>query len=209
MLFAGAGGLAAQLFEELVLIKDEEIIFWTEVQTKYNFIANKFKMLRTDSELREYFFNVSKKFVLCIGSVENRKRISERIQMLGGIPETYISSDSIISRYIHIGKGCLVLSRVEIEAGTDIGENCLINKTANVGHGCIIGSNCELAPGVILLGEVEIGNDTYVGTRSVILPKVRIGKNVVIAAGSVVKKSVPDNAVVSSEFASVKFFRKV
>ena len=55
---------------------------------------------------------------------------------------------------------------------------------------------------------MELGENTYVGARAIILPKVKVGKNAVIAAGSVVKKNVPDYAVVAGEFASIKFYKK-
>lgn len=208
MIIAGAGGLAAQLFDDLVAINAQDVIFWSEVPTKYHFIQERFPIIKSDKEITDYFNTVSKSFLLCISSIENRKILSEKFKNLGGKSTSFISPNSIISKYITVGNGSLIMSRVEIEAGVIIGEQCLINKTANVGHGCVIGSNCEVAPGVILTGEVELGDNTYVGARAIILPKVKIGKNVVIAAGSVVKKNVPDYAVVAGEFASIKFYKK-
>ena len=209
MIIAGAGGLAAQLFDDLVYINAQNVVFWSEIDTKYAFIQERFPIIKSDEEIIEYFDSVSKSFLLCVSSIENRKLLSEKFTRLGGKPTSFISPNSIISKYITVGQGSLIMSRVEIEAGVVIGEQCLINKTANVGHGCIIGANCEVAPGVILTGEVELGDNTYVGARAIILPKVKIGKNVIIAAGSVVKKNVPDNALVAGEFARIKLFRKV
>jgi sugar O-acyltransferase (sialic acid O-acetyltransferase NeuD family) len=208
MIIAGAGGLAAQLFDDLIAIKAQDIVFWSEVKTKYDFISEHFPIIKSDEEILEHFENVSKSFLLCVSSIDSRKLLSEKFKKLGGKSTSYISPNSIVNRYITVGKGTLIMSRVEIEAGVQIGEECLINKTANVGHGCIIGSNCEIAPGVILTGEVVLGDDTYVGARAIILPKVKVGRNVVIAAGSVVKKNIPDNALVAGEFAKVKLLRK-
>ena len=208
MLIAGAGGLATQLLDDLLSTQTEEIVFWSETETKYTFLKEKFRILRTDEDVTDYFNTRGRAYINCIGSIENRQLITERFRLLGGEASTYISPNSIISPYITVGAGTLILSRVEIEPGVVIGDNCLVNKTANIGHGCIIGSNCEIAPGVILTGEVEMGSNSYIGTRAVILPKVVIGQNAVVTAGSVVKKNVPDNAVVSCEFASVKYFRK-
>ena len=209
MIIAGAGGLAAQLFDDLVAINAQDVIFWSEIETKYGFIKQRFPMIKSDEEITDYFNTVSKSFLLCVSSIENRKLLSEKFKQLGGKATSFISPNSIISQYITVGQGSLIMSRVEIEAGVTIGEECLINKTANVGHGCTIGPNCEIAPGVILTGEVELGENTYVGARAIILPKVKVGKNVVIAAGSVVKKNIPDNALVAGEFAKIKLYRKV
>jgi sugar O-acyltransferase (sialic acid O-acetyltransferase NeuD family) len=207
MLIVGAGGLAAQLFEDLIAIKAQDIVFWSEVETRYGFIEEKFKIVRSDEEVLDYFNSISKSFILCIGSIEGRKIIGDKFKKLGGRLTSFISHNSIISQYITVGAGSIILSRVEIEAGVVIGEECLINKTANIGHGCILGANCQISPGVILAGEVELGENTYVGTRAIVLPKVKVGKNVTISAGSVVKKNIPDNAVVTGEFAKIKFYR--
>jgi len=208
MLIIGAGGLAAQLFGDLLSQNAQDVVFWSEVETKYGFIKDKYPIINSDEEVFNYFNTVSKSFVICVGSIDDRKILLERFKKMGGRATSYISPNSIISPYITVGSGSIILSRVEIEPGVNIGENCLINKTANIGHGCTIGSDCEIAPGVIITGEVLVGENSYIGTRAVILPKVKIGKNAVIAAGSIVKKDVPDNAVVSGEFASVKFYKK-
>jgi sugar O-acyltransferase (sialic acid O-acetyltransferase NeuD family) len=208
MLIVGAGGLVAQMYEDLVASSQAGIKLWSEIETKYVFLKERFDILKTDDEVANYFKHVSDEFVIAIGGVENRKKLKERFTSLGGNMVPYISKRTIISPYARFGKGTLVLSRVEVEADAIIGDNCLLNKTAEIGHGCIIGNNCEITPGVILTGEVMLGNDCSIGVRSVILPKVKIGNNVTIAPGSFVKKDIPDNAVVAGEFATVKFFKK-
>lgn len=208
MLIVGAGGLAAQMFEDLMSLKNEKIFIWSETETNYTFLKENFRFINTDQAVAEYFSTISRSFILCIGGVENRKNLLQRFTALGGEVASFISPRSTISSYASIKKGSLVLSRVEIEANVVIGKNCLINKTANIGHGCIIGNNCEITPGVILTGEVEIDDDTSIGTGTIILPKVRIGRNVTIAAGSLIKKDIPDNAVVSSDFSTIKFYKK-
>jgi sugar O-acyltransferase (sialic acid O-acetyltransferase NeuD family) len=209
MLIIGTGGLAAQMFDDLVALKDEKIMFWSEADTEYFFIPAKFKVIKTDEAVVEYFNTVSNKFISAVGGVENRKKILAKFTNLGGEITSFISPGALISPFAtSIGKGTVILSRVEIESHVSIGENCLINKTANVGHGSVIGNNCEITPAVILLGQVEIGDDSYIGARATILPKVKIGKNVSVAAGSIVKKNVQDNALISGEFASVKLIKK-
>ena len=209
MLFVGAGGLSAQLYEDFISTEHTDVTFWSEYETKYAFLKEKFSFIKNDSEVVEYFKKNGEGFVVCIGGVENRRALLKRFEALGGVPKTYISARSTISPFSQIGNGTLILSRVEVEANVEIGENCLLNKTSNIAHGSIIGNNCEIAPGVILLGEVTIGNDCSIGTGCVVLPKVKIGNNVTLSAGSYVKKNVPDNAVVAGTFATVKFFRKV
>lgn len=51
---------------------------------------------------------------------------------------------------------------------------------------------------------VKIGRFTWIGGGSIILPGVTIGENVVIGAGSMVKESIPDNAIACGNPCQVK-----
>lgn len=45
--------------------------------------------------------------------------------------------------------------------------------------------------------KVELGDDIFIGANCIILPGTTIGSHVIIGAGTVVRGSIPDNAVVS------------
>jgi sugar O-acyltransferase (sialic acid O-acetyltransferase NeuD family) len=204
MLIVGAGGMATQIFTDLVYMNLQHVAFWSEQETKYGYIEQKFPVYRTDEQVRNHFAEHSKSFILCVGSGPGRRALEEKFTALGGNLTTYISPIASVSEYdTHIGQGTIVMSHVIIEPAVHIGKACIFNKTSNVGHGCIIGDYTELAPGVILTGEVEIGENCLVGTRVVVLPKVRIGANSVIAAGAVVRKDVPENSLVAGEPAKI------
>ena len=204
MLIVGAGGMATQIFTDLVKMNLQDIVFWSEAETKYQFIKEKFPVLKSDEEVAEYFNTTSRSFILCIGSSPHRRKIAEKFKALGGNIVSYISPYSEVSPYdTSIGTGTIILSHVIIEPGVHIGQECILNKTSNVGHGCLIKSFCELAPGVMLTGDVEVGENCFIGSGAIILPGVKIGSNSVIAAGSVVRKNIPENSLVSGEFAKV------
>ncbi|MBC7903016.1 MAG: NeuD/PglB/VioB family sugar acetyltransferase, partial [Gemmatimonadaceae bacterium] len=211
MIIVGAGGLATQLMEDLIELKWENTVFWTEVETRYPFIADHFPIISTDQEVLEHFKNVSPEFILCVGKdkSDGRIKLADRFRALGGIHVSYISPFSKISPYgTSFGAGTMVLNMVNIEPGVKVGLACLINKTANIGHGCIIGDHCELGPAVILTGEVEVGDNSFIGTGAIIHPKIKIGRNVSVSAGAVVTKHIADNAVVFGVPAQVKYFKK-
>jgi UDP-perosamine 4-acetyltransferase len=204
MLIVGAGGMATQIFPDLVFMNLQDIAFWSETNTRYTFIGEKYPILQTDNEVTRFFQSTSRSYLLCVGSGPHRRGLEEKFNALGGNLVTYVSPLSTVSPYgSELGTGTIVMSHVIIEPGVRTGRACIFNKTSNVGHGCSIGAYTELAPGVILTGEVSIGDNCYVGTRAIILPGVSIGHNSVIAAGSVVRKDVPDNALVAGEFAKV------
>ena len=209
MLFIGAGGLAAQIFEDILLMKLQKVVFWSEIETDNIFVKENFRIISTDDEVIEHFNTISKDFVLCIGDVNHRKKLAERFIKLGGNPVSFISPKSTCSPYVKsIGKGSLILGDVSIEPGVIVGEFCLLNRYAIFGHGCNIGSYSTIGPRVSVCGNVDIGENCLIGIGTVIIEKIRIGNNVIIAAGAAVTKNIPDNAVVEGVPARIRFYRK-
>ena len=207
MLVVGCGGLATQLFDDLVELRLPDINFWSEVAVRYPFIGELYPILKSDAEVRDYFSRVSNKFLICVGGkTEVRRQLRLRFEQLGGVATSYVSPFSRISPYsTSLGEGTLVLNQVNIEPQVRLGACCLVNKTANIGHGVTMGDFCEVGPGVIITGEVAFGSDCYVGTGAIIHPKLKIGHHVTIAAGAVVTKSVPDHSLVAGAAADIKY----
>lgn len=209
MLIVGAGGLAGQLFEDLVASNMQNVVFWSETGSRFDFIREKFKVITTDEEVKEYFNTVTKSFILCVGDVATRKKVSERFKNLGGKITTFITPFCDISKYgVTIGEGSMVLNKVNMESGVTVGKECLINKRSYYGHECIIRDHCEIGPTAIISAEAEIGEGTLVGIGAIILPRVKIGKNCLVQAGAVVTKNFGDNSVISGVPAELRFHKK-
>lgn len=211
MIVVGAGGLATQLVEDLIEMKMTDVVFWSERELRYPFIADFFPILRSDAEVIAHFNKVSASFVLCIGNDQlgSRKALSDRFKALGGTIATFLSPYAHISKHgTRFGAGTIVLNGAHIEPGVTIGDECIINKIAKIGHGSVIGSYCEIAPDAMLAGEVVVGENTQIGVCAIVLPKVKIGNNVSVGAGAVVTKDVPDNVIVAGIPAEIKNIKK-
>lgn len=209
MLVVGAGGLAAQLFDDLVASNAQDVVFWSETETKFSFIKERYKLIGTDQEVTDYLENISRSFILCVGDVQNRKNMAKKFKELGGRITTFITPFCDISPYgTSIGNGTLVLNKVNMEAGVTIGEECLINKRSYYGHECTVKSYCEIGPTAIISAECEIGEGCLIGIGAIILPRVKIGNNVIVAAGAVVTKNIQDNAVVAGVPAKLRYLKK-
>lgn len=210
MLFVGAGGLAAQFFEDLLASNLQDVVFWSGVDTSNEFIKERFPIISTDEEVKNYFKNVSRSFVMCVGEISHRKRLTEMFVGLGGVQSSFITPFCRISPFVKkIGSCNMILNDAELEPGVVIGDYNLLNKKSKYGHGCVIGNNCEIGPMAVISAYAEIGDDTLVGINALILPRMKVGKNCIIAAGSVVTKNIPDNAVVSGVPGVVRFFKKI
>ena len=208
MLFAGAGGLAAQLFDDIESMNLKDIAFWSETESANTFITEKYQVLKTDQEVAHYFNTMTKKFVICMGERAHRKTMMVKFLELGGEPGTFVSPFGNHSKYIReIGAGTIILRDVDIEPDVSIGEGCLINKQSNFGHGCKVGNYCDIGPMVTVSAESSVGENCMIGMGSIIIPRVKIGNGVIISAGSVVTKNLPDHAVVSGVPAKLRFKR--
>ena len=58
-----------------------------------------------------------------------------------------------------------------------------------------------------LKSKISIGNDVWIGAGAIILKGVEIGDHSIVAAGSVVTKSIPENAIVAGNPATIIKYR--
>lgn len=131
------------------------------------------------NQRRYHLKNVSKKFMVALGSD--------------------ISRDLVAGAYSWIGPGSSIYPKVKIGK-----LSLLANEVAIIG-----GDHCYKKVGIpmVFAGRDElkhtiIGDDVWVGARSIIMTGVKIGNGAIVAAGSIVTKDVEPYTIVGGVPAS-------
>ena len=198
MLIVGAKGFAKEVLEVLHQNNQtENVVFFDDVNPDIgDFLFGKFKILKSELDVKSYFATVDKNFTIGIGNPILRYKLYLQFETWGGVFTSTISPKALIGTYeIAILQGCNILSGVTISNTNEVGKGCLIYYDSVITHDCIIGNFVEISPKVAVLGRCQIGSFSHLGTNSTILPNIKIGKNVIVGAGSVVTKDLPDNCV--------------
>jgi acetyltransferase-like isoleucine patch superfamily enzyme len=158
-----------------------------------------------------YYFYVSRQRFVLKSSITIGKRFSI---------QTDLTDTSIL-----INDHCHLKKNFNIALGDGgkltIGKNCFFNNNCSIScrSKISIGDNNQFGEMVLLydhnhvyvnreefisaqgytVGDITIGNNCWIGSHVVILKNVTIGDNVVIGAGCVIYKSIPSNAVVTTQ----------
>lgn len=188
MIIAGAGGHAAEVYNEIVKAGyiNQKISFFDEVNLSLNEIFG-----------RSVYHNLSDilsldVFVPGTGNPLLRKKLYHLFLDAGHIPVNVVSPTADLSRLeVVLGNGLNIMHQVYIGPRVSIGNGTLINSRTNVHHDTVVGKFCEICPGVHISGGCTIGHEVFIGTGAVILPGITLGDGAVIGAGAVVTKDIP------------------
>ena len=138
--------------------------------------------------------------IIGIANVNERKKISKKIQKDNINFFSLYSKQSIIFNKLDIGTGACISPFVTITSNVKIGRFFHANLYSYVEHDCEIGDFVTFGPGVKCNGNIIIEDNCYIGSGAIIkngkpMNKLIIGKNSVIGAGAVVTKNVPKNSI--------------
>lgn len=142
----------------------------------------------------DFFSNHNKEieYILGIGDNHTREKIYNLIRQNNKEILTLISSSSIISNSVKMGKGVFINKNVIVNALVTIGNNVILNTGCIIEHECKIGDSSHIAPGAVIAGGVSVGERSLVGANAFIKQGVNIGRDVIIGAGTVVLQNIPD-----------------
>ena len=200
MLIIGAKGFAKQLLDVLDQLNiSEPLVFYDDISPDNSgLLYNKFKIISSVEDAKQYFRNVSPKYIIGIGNPVLRSQMASKFNSIGGRITTVISPYARISKYdCRIADGVCVLPHCVIEPSVSIGYGSLINLNCIITHDTTLGKFCELSPSVTISGGCVIGDLVFIGAGAIVLPKIKIGNNVIIGAGAVVTKNVADNEIIA------------
>lgn len=147
----------------------------------------------------EDFFNLSENYhgvIVGIGNNAIRLSLTKQLDELG-LPLVSLSHPSaVISSFVTIGKGVVIMPNVVINIGSSIGDACILNSNCSVDHDCQLAEGVHISPGALLAGGVKVGAASWIGIGASVRQYLTIGGNTIVGAGAVVVKDVNDDVTV-------------
>lgn len=133
-----------------------------------------------------------------------------RSRRVAGAAGWQIRNERLIARLrrrgVTIGAGCVILTdQFSLEPYlVEIGDRVAVSGgTMFLTHDGAAWLLRRRRPDAQHFGRITVGDDTYIGQNCIILPGTRIGSHCIVGAGSVVRGTIPDNAVAMGNPATV------
>lgn len=130
-----------------------------------------------------------------IGNNSTRKKIYEKLEIIGANIPVLIHPNAVIGNQVDIGAGTVVMAGAIINSCTKLGKGCIINTGSTIDHDNNISDFVHISPGVHLAGTVKIGQESWLGIGSVVSNNVKITNSCIIGAGGVVVMDITESGV--------------
>lgn len=135
-------------------------------------------------------------YVICaIGSSTTRKNVIKKIDKMNGNVQfaTIIDPSVQMSKYVDIGKGCIICANTILTTNIKIGDFCTVNLSCTIGHDSVLEDYVTVYPSVNISGNTHYGKLVELGTGTQIIQGKKVGSGTIVGAGSVVVKDLPEN----------------
>ncbi len=125
------------------------------------------------------------RFLLAIGDVIHRKRITLSLKSRGATFISLIHPTAVVAKSARLGEGCVLYPHAVVMNAAQLGDFVLLNLHASAGHDTQIGRFCNLCPYATMNGFAILEEGVFLGTHSCVLPGCRVGSGSKVSAGSV------------------------
>ena len=195
LIIIGAGGFGREMH---TLLGD---VFTSETHRFKGFLADRTNPRETKlgpilATPEAYQPTATDRFLLAIGDMEPRHRISESLAQRGGLFVSYIHPTAFIARTATIGRGAVIYPYATVSNEAQLDDHVHLNYYASVGHNAKVGCCCLLAPYATLNGFSILEEDVYVSTHATVVVGQRVGARSKISANSAVMRDVPTDSMV-------------
>lgn len=162
-------------------------------------IYKNYKIIGTDDDLAEIFYEGIKYAFVCVGFIGNsnlRQVLYKTLKKIGYSIPNIIDKSAVIASDVVIEEGVFIGKNAVVNSNTFIKKMSIINTGAIIEHDNFVNEFSHISVGSILCGNVKIGENTFVGAGATVIQEIEIGDNCIIGAGSVICNSVPSNNLV-------------
>lgn len=191
LILVGSGGFAKELYQYLQNT-NHEILGYIDKQEK-DFYGLSY--LGDEESIHQSFFKKAS-FLLCIGQVELRLKIINKLKVRKANFFSFIHPSVIIAKDALLGEGIVLCPHVMVNASARLEDFVLLNIYSSVAHDCVVGENSILCPYVTLNGGAKIGKNCFLATRASLLPEAELGNNCILSAGVLLSKKYKDNQLI-------------
>jgi sugar O-acyltransferase (sialic acid O-acetyltransferase NeuD family) len=136
------------------------------------------------------------RFVLAIGEIDNRRRVTEGLKSRGAKFLTLIHPTAYVDSTAILGEGCIVYPFATIMNDVQLGDFVSLNLYSSAGHDTKIGRHCNLSPYATMNGFSILEDEVFLGTHSSVLAYHRVGRGSKVSANSVVTQDVQPHTLV-------------
>jgi sugar O-acyltransferase (sialic acid O-acetyltransferase NeuD family) len=144
----------------------------------------------------EYTPQENDRFLLGIGEIEHRLRVTEALKSRGAIFLTLIHPTAYLDSGATLGEGCIVYPFVTIMNEAHLGNFVMLNIYSSVGHDSQIGHYCNFSPYATTNGFSVLEDEVFLGTHASVLAYLRVGRGSKVSANSVVTQNVGPHTLV-------------
>ena len=139
---------------------------------------------------------------LAFGFPDLRKKLVDKLSTLDIEWQTFIDRRSFVGYQAEIGRGTVILSFAMVASGVSIGPFCYVSAHSRIGTGAAIGPYTSVMGGSTV-GNANIGAQCVLGINSTCIDGAFLGDGVTVAPYTLVRRSVPDGALVAGQPARV------